>query len=97
MKWYELVASANQFKQRLPCIAVCMADKLEIEFIPIAQKDGNTFESFQMSTQDIKNLPKIRGKKPKMQIYCCDISIRNELAIGHETGDVSLWKLDLEM
>ena len=36
-----------------------------------------------------------RGKKPK-NIHCCDISLRNELAVGHETGDISIWKLDLD-
>ena len=47
-----------------------------------------------MNTNELKHFAKVRGKKPKM-ILCCDISIRNELAIGHESGDVSLWKLDL--
>ena len=48
-----------------------------------------------MSTADLKNVPKARGKKPKLLILCCDISLRNELAIGHETGDVTLWKIDV--
>ena len=47
-----------------------------------------------MTTNELKNFAKVRNKKPKM-ILCCDISIRNELAIGHESGDISLWKLDI--
>lgn len=39
---------------------------------------------------------KVRGKKPKLYIYCCDINFRNEMALGHETGHVSLWRLDLK-
>lgn len=49
-----------------------------------------------MSTNELKHFAKVKGsnKKPKI-ILCCDISIRNELAIGHENGEVSLWKLDV--
>ena len=32
LKWYELAAEGSG---RLPCLAICMADKLDIEFIPV--------------------------------------------------------------
>ena len=48
-----------------------------------------------MSTNELKHFTKVRNNKKPKTILCCDISIRNELAIGHESGDVSLWKLDI--
>ena len=53
----------------------------------------NQLKSF--TTGRVNQFGNYRGKKPKL-IHCCDISLRNELAVGHEQGDISLWKLDFE-